>query len=129
MLVALTATVASLILVIVLLWRYVPTQAEHMACSQHTLPLLTNVVLFVASWFFRLLPFAIIFGGPVVLVLGIIVAGVFIKARGRRSFVRRLTLLATIATCVALGCSGVIVYAMRAGIRSIDTECLTSLGQ
>src|SRR5215510_10925332 len=113
MTVTVAVLIASVVALILLLWRHVPAQAAILACSQEPLPLVTSVVLFVASWFFRVLPFVIIFGGPVALVLGVMIAGVFIKARGRQAFARHVTRLAILTTCgVLVGC-GMILFAMR----------------
>jgi type II secretory pathway component PulF len=129
MTIALAAASASVVLLIALMWRYVPAQAAVLACSQQPLPFLTNVVLFVASWFFRVLPFVIIFGGPVALILMVIIIGASIKARGSSGFARRMTRLATLAACGVLVACGVIVYATRTGARPTSPECGVSSGQ
>jgi hypothetical protein len=63
------------------------------------------------------------------LVVGVMIAGVFIKARGRQAFAGHVTRLAILATCgVLVGC-GMILFAMRTEGRPTRPECAMSSRQ
>ena len=120
-----TALVAagSSVLVLLMLWKYVPAQAAHFACGSEPLPPLTNAVFYVANWTIRLLPFLIILFGPIIGAIAVGVIVIAITAGRNGVWTKRATRALAVLIGLEAFAAGLIVYATRVPPERLERVC------